>query len=130
MWWALTGLAAAAISWLTNSWLIDRYSSSGRVWASPLVEEAAKTGLALLASTSVVLSHACFGAVEAVYEIWVKKEVGAGGMAFVSHLLLGIVTVELYRWSNTWPGAALGAAAVHAAWNGCIRCFFKDRSRG
>ncbi|NPV92635.1 MAG: hypothetical protein HPY50_17855 [Firmicutes bacterium] len=124
MWFVAAGVLAAAISWFVSSRLVIPRFHLGRVWVSPMLEEALKTGLALSLGAQVVLCHAVFGAVESIYEIWWKKKTAAGGAAFVSHLLFGIVTVELYRWWGVWPLAIIGAAAVHTTWNGLVFLVF------
>ena len=122
MWWLLTGALAAAVVWPVNSWLARRFGSGAMVLVAPLLEECAKTGLAVAASAPVVLAHAWFGALEGLYEIWREKKAAAGGMGFISHLLLGVATVEIYRRLQPWPGSVAGAFLLHAGWNGIIFC--------
>lgn len=128
MWWLLTGALAAAAAWPVNSWLAKRFGGGVMVFIAPLLEEAAKTGLAVAASTSVVLAHAWFGALEGLNEIWREKKAAAGVTGFVTHLLLGVATVEIYRRLQHWPGAVAGAFLLHAGWNGIIYCCCKAKA--
>ncbi|MGI6649685.1 MAG: hypothetical protein ACOX5W_11730 [Bacillota bacterium] len=115
--WFLAGLLAAAISWVVNSWITERGGRLGLTVLVPLVEETAKTGLAVMIGGELVLVHAVFGSMEAIYETCREQQLGPAIAAFVSHLLFGLVTLSIYRYFNNWGAAILGGTSLHALWN-------------
>ena len=122
--WLIAGIFAAALAWAFNTWTANWGGSLSLIILVPLIEETAKTGLVWLIGGSLVLSHAVFGLVEAVYEMRRDKQPGAAAMAITLHLVFGLVTLGLLRYSGSWVVAVIGASALHALWNLLIIRFF------
>lgn len=124
MGWLLAGIIAALICWGIDSWFTDR----GGVWKLiimvPVLEEGAKTGLALLLGANIVLVHAVFGTIEAIYEIYRDRKMGSGAAALLIHFFLGIITTILFACFHSWSIALLGAIILHSGWNTIIIHFF------
>lgn len=122
--WLITGILAAAIAWAINTWISSWGGSFGISILVPLVEEVTKTGLTLLIGSGLVMSHAVFGAIEAVYEIRRDHQIGSALAAFIMHLFFGIATLGLFRYSGNWVLAILGTVLLHSIWNLLIIRFF------
>lgn len=112
------GLAAAAVAYTINRFVLRRLGGRAIWLAIPVLEEMVKTGLALMAGAAVVSTHAIFGAVEAVYEVSGRRpSVTAAGLAVITHLLLGLLTAYLISRGRSLAFAVGTAAAVHTAYN-------------
>lgn len=119
MWAILAGLLAAVASWLANGQIADRFGPRGIVYLVPAVEELSKTLLALAFNSSVFLSHAVFGTVEAVYDTLVTRKTGvwAGLASYLGHMAFGLITLGLYRLSGYALIGLTGGYLAHLTWN-------------
>ncbi len=112
------GLFASITAFFLNRYVFAPAGRVGVVFLSPLFEEVLKTGYALILGASIVLSHAFFGALEAVLDLKVaKKGKAAAGISFISHLVLGILTYYVYVMSSSLHIAIAAAALIHFLWN-------------
>ncbi len=97
----------------------------------PCVEEAAKTGFALLVAAPLLAAHAGFGVTEALYDAAGRRATGiaAGVVSLASHGALGIATVHILAITHRPLVAVLAAAAIHAVWNVLIVTLARSRRR-
>jgi len=114
----VTGLIAAVLALLVNRCLLGLWYSKVISVLGPAVEEAIKTGLALLTGVSLAGVHSVFGLAEGVWELLnkpgsLKPALAAWGV----HSLLGLLVYATY----TYTGQAIFAWAigslVHITWN-------------
>lgn len=112
------GMLAAVTSWLINGLFFRRLGTPVVVYVAPGVEEAAKTGFALLLGASIPLAHLIFGLVEGVWDaIKGGRGLVAGLVGLASHVAFGVTTGWLYHFTgNPWPAVA-GAYLLHTGWN-------------
>lgn len=115
------GLLAAAAAWPVNGLLLRAAGCRAVIYLSPLAEEAAKTGCALLLNTSIPFTHITFGLIEA---LWDAAGPGRGRLAglisLAGHAVFGYGTLWLYSYSNSiWPALA-GVYLVHTGWNALV----------
>ncbi len=118
----LAGLIAALIAWLVNGQIALRAGNKGIVCLVPAIEEGAKTLTAILLNSSIFLSHAVFGTVEAVYDTLVTKKNGvwAGLISYLGHMIFGLITLGLYRATGYLLIGLAGGYSAHLAWNWLI----------
>jgi hypothetical protein len=115
----LAGLIAAVISWIANGQIAVRTGAKGIVCLVPAVEEVSKTLMAVLFNSSIFMSHAVFGTVEAVYDTLVTKKTGvwAGLISYFGHMLFGLITLALFQVTGQLMVGVFGGYLVHLAWN-------------
>ncbi len=111
-------ILAAGTAWAVNGRILPATGNKGITYLTPLAEEAAKTLWAVFLGAPVLWTHAGFGMVEALVELWRRgaRGVVAGWTALVAHSLFGFITARVYR----GPGllsALLVATLTHTAWN-------------
>lgn len=90
----IAGGLAALISFYLNTKALKmgRWSI---IYFAPFIEEFTKTYLALFLGASIIITHMVFGCIEAVYDIIngkASRNYLAGGAAFLSHSIFGIIT--------------------------------------
>ncbi len=109
----------AALSFLLNRVALRYAGAKAVVTWGPALEEAAKTVPALYLGADVLLTHALFGAIEAVYD-WRTSPANGPAAALLSvagHTLFGALTMAALHFTGS-PLLALGAGvAAHIAWN-------------
>lgn len=112
------GMTVAALCIPLNQ-LLAKMVSRAVVWLLPLVEEMAKTTAALLIQGTVPLVHLGFGLAELTYDvIWLRGSIGPGALVTVlGHLVLGLVTLIIYRAFGSWAAAVGAAVTLHVIWN-------------
>lgn len=114
----LWGLLAAGIAWVINYLASKFLGEQAVLFVSPLIEELLKTGAAWLGGAPIVLTHATFGSVEAVYDLSQPTGGVSGGItSFLGHLAFGSITELIYHETGSiWLGWLL-ATAAHMLWN-------------
>lgn len=115
----LSGALAALFSFYLNTKALNL----GRwaiIYVAPFVEEFTKTYFALVLSSSVLLSHMTFGIVEALNDIVEGKSFRrylAGGIAFVSHSIFGVITDYMIRSYRMPLKAVICSYLLHSIFN-------------
>ncbi len=115
----ISGCAAALLSYYINSKALKDAGEKVIVYWAPILEELLKTGFALVLKSKVLLTHATFGVVEAVYDIFTNDSITAywaGAASLISHIVFGAITQYFIYRQNSFFGIAI-AAFVHMAWN-------------
>jgi hypothetical protein len=108
-------LAAVMVRWLLG--LIGRAGSMAMiVLVAPVVEEVAKTGLALFFGTDVFLTHMVFGGAELVTDSLNGRSIWPGLVALVLHSMLGMATAWLLAYAGVSVAVVL-AVLLHGLWN-------------
>lgn len=115
----LAGLLAAGVSWVTNGQIAERLGPRGLLYLVPAVEELTKSLFAIALNSSLFLSHAVFGTVEAVYDTLMTRKTGvwAGLVSYLGHMLFGLITLGIYRLTGLVLFGLMGGYLVHLAWN-------------
>ncbi len=116
------GLSAAFIALIGNRWAVrggDRVAVAALV---PLVEEAAKTGAALVIGAPILATHVVFGLIEAGYDIIKPSRFGllAGFVGLVGHLAFGLMAGLVYGRLGSGPAAVAAATLAHIFFNAVI----------
>lgn len=125
------GLAASAIAWLGNIFIVGRWKDRGIILLVPVYEEIVKTSAALLSGAAVPLTHGVFGLVEAVHDGLTSRRLGfwAGLAGIISHWLFGQVTYLVFRTVGYWTIGIIAAALLHIYLNLLMVRFFAYLSR-
>jgi len=111
------GIFASIMAWILNRYVFSREGLKGVVFFGPFTEELLKTGMALIFSTSIILTHLVFGLAEAIIDYKnTQKSLGAI-VSFVSHGFLGIITYGSFILLGNIYIALLIAVIVHVSWN-------------
>lgn len=115
----LAGAMAAFISFYLNTKAL-KLGKWSIIYIAPFVEEFTKTYLALYLGSSIIFTHMIFGCIEAIYDIIDGKSIiryVAGGAAFLSHSIFGIIT-EYVLISKFVPLIAVGCSyIIHLLFN-------------
>ncbi|WP_418791331.1 hypothetical protein [Phosphitispora sp. TUW77] len=119
------GVLAAAVSWIGNWLAIKTMGAREIVMLAPLIEEAAKTGSAVLTGSSLILTHAAFGLIEGFYDAWDAGLQGlqAGAASLAGHLFYGYVTFLVMQRHNSLLYAVLSGYLLHMLWNAAVLKF-------
>lgn len=120
----------ASLSFILNRLLIKIIGNITIITFSPVVEEGAKTLLPYYLGADIVVTHAVFGVLEAVYD-WqgAADKVRAATFSIIGHSLFGLVTIAgLYLAANIWLGLA-GGIVMHLMWNFIIFQVFQGGSK-
>lgn len=116
----LAGLLAAAASYYLNGKALALMGKAAISYGAPVIEELTKTGLAVLLSGDIFLSHIIFGAAEASCDIIKNRgrlSYAAGAAGLISHTAFGAITVCSGRFlKSLLPGIA-AAVIIHMCWN-------------
>lgn len=114
----LAGTLAAAGAWIGNRVALKLGGIRVIVVVSPLIEEAAKTGMALLTGSSLVLTHGLFGLIEGFYDAWNSGNGGlkAGAVSVAGHLFYGYTTLQVMQNFGVIQ-AVIAGYLVHMLWN-------------
>lgn len=115
----LAGSGAAVFAWIVNRQTLKLFGPTVIIYIVPLVEELAKTGLAVLFNSSLVLAHGIFGLIEGVYDFFYSRQTGitAGFISLAGHAFYGLVTAwAISRFGQIAPGILAGFL-VHTLWN-------------
>jgi hypothetical protein len=116
----LSGCIAALLSYYISSKALKLAGDMVIIYLSPILEELFKTAFALLLEGGIFLSHATFGAIESVYDIWTNEggsAYWAGIASIVSHGAFGAITqLVISRTGSSFLGIA-AAVLIHTAWN-------------
>lgn len=118
----LAGFLAAGLVWVINRWYLSKLGNIGIIYLVPLVEEVAKTGLAIVVNAPIFYTHAVFGTVEGITDIYSGRPLGiaAGWVSYVGHMVFGLLSGWVYqRWGSVWL-AILPGYLTHMAWNGFV----------
>lgn len=118
----LAGLLAATLVWVINGWYLSKLGTIGIVYLVPLVEEVSKTWLAVAMNAPIFYTHAVFGTVEGIADIYSGRPLGisAGWVSYLGHMVFGYLAAWAYqRWNNVWL-AILPAYLIHMIWNGFV----------
>ncbi|NLG83258.1 MAG: hypothetical protein GX493_01325 [Firmicutes bacterium] len=114
-------MAAVGLGYLGNSAIWRLLGSSGTIFLVPFWEEAVKTGLGFLVGR-LIFVHAFFGLGEASLEFYRRRKIAAG-LAFVTHLGFGFLTLFLWRASGSPVLGWLAASCLHFLWNWFVQRF-------
>jgi len=114
----LAGLLAAGGAWAANGLLVPAAGAKGIAFLTPLLEETAKTAVALALRASILWTHVVFGLIEALVELRRRglKGLSAGWLGLASHSVFGLITSWFYSRNGFLPALA-PAYLAHAAWN-------------
>lgn len=115
----IAGMLAAAVSWIGNRAALKLMGTKVIIATAPLVEELAKTGAALAAGASIVLTHAVFGLIEGLYDAWGAdlRGISAGLVSLAGHTVYGYITCLVWQHFSNLAWALAGGYAAHLAWN-------------
>lgn len=113
-----SALAAAALSWLVNGFVL-RFGRFGIIYLAPAVEELSKTGMALFFGASIPATHILFGLAEAVWDIAGRGEKSfyAGLAGALGHTAFGFITYFSLRLTHNMILSLAAAYFVHMGWN-------------
>jgi len=113
------GALAAMVSWIGNRLALKVMGAREIVLLAPLIEEAAKTGAAVLTGSPLILTHGAFGLIEGVYDAWNAGLQGlqAGVTSFAGHLFYGYITFMVMQRHHSWLYAILSGYLLHMLWN-------------
>lgn len=115
----LAGFLASALAWFINRWFLRVMEEGVVVYIAPFVEESAKTMTAVAVGASIFFTHATFGAVEAIWDIFSSQRAGipAGAASFFGHMIFGCLAEKLFlSFTGIFP-AVVGSYASHVGWN-------------
>lgn len=118
----LAGLLAAGICWYLNGLMVDKFERWWVIIFGPGVEEILKTGLAIILSANILLTHAVFGVVEAVRDVSSGQTSGivAGIASLVGHCFFGYLAFWGYVRFQSFTYAIFIPLTAHLLWNGGI----------
>lgn len=127
----IAGTLAAVVSWVGNRAALKVMGTKVIVISAPLLEELAKTGLAVLLNTSVTLTHGVFGLIEALYDSWGSGARGlkAGIVSLTGHLIFGYISQVVLDRYNTFLAATMSGYLVHMLWNIAVMKFIVTKRR-
>ncbi len=113
-------ILAGLLSALTARLLLGLVGRAGSmvviVLVAPVVEEVAKTGLAVIMSTDVFMAHMVFGGAELAADFINGRSLWPGLVALVLHSMLGITTAWLLDYAGVMAAVA-SAILLHMLWN-------------
>lgn len=113
----LAGLIALTLSFLINKYIFAKVNCRGVIiFISPFIEEILKTGLAYYLVNGLIITHLVFGLGEASFDLFNNNNIAAS-LALLTHLLFGIFTFWLWKWSNSLIAAIILVVLVHIIWN-------------
>ena len=112
-------LAASIVAFLLNKYTLRAVGRGAVVTASPVIEEASKTILAVALGAPVVAAHLGFGMIEGLYDLSKGRPVSglALGLSVLSHFIFGLVTFAAGRLAASWLVGLGAAALIHTIWN-------------
>jgi len=115
----VAGLLASAVAWSLNRWSLHVLGDEVVVYLAPLVEECAKTIAAVALGASIFFTHATFGTVEAVWDIFTSRRTGipAGMVSYFGHMVFGYLSEKLFLAFTGVLLAVIGGYAAHLVWN-------------
>lgn len=115
----VTGILTVGLVFLFNKKIAAPLTNGKIIFLIPLVEEVAKTGLAILLGSPILLNHVFFGTAEAIDDLWCsKKRISILAMVtFLSHLTFGLLTITGRYLSDSLLLALIAAYLPHLAWN-------------
>lgn len=124
----LGGILAAVVSWVFNGKILTIFDNNKAViFIGPAIEELLKTGLALVLAAPLIISHAVFGLVEAIWEFSIyKKGAVAGLLAVLSHLFYGFLTMMVAEKVRIVI-ALIVAYTAHMLWNYLVIHYQRSR---
>lgn len=109
----------AALSFVLNRAILRFVGLKAVITYSPVVEELAKTLLAVYLGADILLTHIVFGIIEAGYD-WrtsVNHGVTAAALSIIGHGLFGLVTVGMLSLTGEVLPAIGTVILLHLAWN-------------
>ncbi len=112
----------SALSFLLNRAALKYAGARAIVTWGPALEETAKTVPAFWLGADVLLTHALFGVVEAVFD-WRTSPangVAAAALSVAGHGLFGALTVAVLHFTGSLVLALGAAVAAHIAWNAAL----------
>ncbi|GAW91663.1 hypothetical protein [Calderihabitans maritimus] len=118
----IAGLLAAVLGWAANNALFQLQGKKAVEIFIPVIEETLKSSIAWLLGASLVLTHAVFGAVEALYDLHAGRtgnRVAAVG-SFLAHVLFGAITWMAKEKTGYLLVGIFAAVFVHLLWNGGV----------
>lgn len=127
----IAGILAAVVSWVGNRAALKLIGTKGIIILAPLVEELAKSGAAIIAGSSMVLTHGMFGLIEGVYDAWDSGWSGlsAGLLSFLGHIFYGLVTWQVWQKHGVFWLAVIAGYVVHTLWNALVMKFVVKKRR-
>lgn len=127
----LAGVLAAGASWVANRAALRMIGTKVIVLFSPLFEEAAKTGGAVLLGASVVLTHGVFGVIEGLYDALEgnPQGVAAGLTSVAGHLFYGYISSLVMIKFDSFVYAVAAGYLVHSLWNFTVMKFVVRRRK-
>lgn len=127
----LAGVSAAAIAWVTNRLALKVFGPPVIICIVPIVEELAKTGLALLFKSSIIWTHSVFGLIEGLYDLFYTQKTGlaAGLTSITGHLLYGLITAWAFSRSGQVAVAVMSGYLAHMIWNLIVMKFLVRKKR-
>lgn len=127
----IAGILASLGAWIGNRAALKLGGVRAIVVISPFIEEIAKTGMAFLTGSSLILTHGVFGLVEGFYDAWNSGVEGlkAGACSLVGHLFYGYTAFQVLHKFGIIP-AIMAGYVVHMLWNLTVLKFIvKKRHR-
>lgn len=114
----LIACLVAVLAFFINRFLLRFIGPKVVVSLAPAVEEVLKTLPPYLLSADILLTHAAFGLIEAVFDMKNgRHKAGAAAASLIGHTFFGAVAVFILQ-SGGGPFLAVTAAYVfHLGWN-------------
>ena len=117
----LAGLTAAALAYLINRYLVNRFGPYTIVFITPILEEGLKTGLALAVHAAILPVHIVFGLIEGIYDLKTSR-VGtlAGLLGVFWHITFGLITIFVTKAMGHVVFGLIAAMFVHYLGNSIV----------
>lgn len=116
----------AALSFLLNRAALRYMGPKTVITCGPVMEELAKTVLAVYLGADIFLTHVTFGVIEGGYD-WstgVRQGPAAAVFSIVGHAVFGGLTVVVLYFTASVPAALAAGIIVHLGWNITMIRFF------
>lgn len=115
----IAGIVAAAVSWVGNRAAIKLMGTKAIAFLSPLLEELAKSGSAVILDSPMVLTHGVFGLIEALYDARHAgiRGIEAGLISILGHLFYGYITYQVLHKHNSFLFGIFAGYLIHMLWN-------------
>lgn len=115
----MPGLVSVLCAYLANAVVVRTWDRAAVRWIVPIVEEVAKTESAVLLGAPILDTHFVFALVESAYDLSRRSRLSllGAGVSLLGHILFGLATVEVLKWTGSvWLGVWV-SIGIHMAWN-------------
>ncbi len=118
--WLMAGLLAVSVVWVIHRVLAQLAGNRLVMALAPLTEEAFKTGLAMMLTAPLILTHLTFGVAEAALDYLIQRSWRGAVVSLCGHGAFGAVTQALFMLSGHWWLGLVAAVMLHWGWNALV----------